>query len=168
MSSERRVPLPGDVSPPFAEWARKALARGSRYNKRTFPDLPRAIFWLRVSVGILTGLLSGLLPLTGWNGFILFGFGAFVLLSLYLGPQFLDVDYTDWSQNELLQEGGMVAFALHMVRVFSGTPPCSGWSSIVLSLTYCGSTGLPVACSFFGARSSRRSTRRLHFLPIRV
>jgi hypothetical protein len=101
---------------PVREWLRKAAVRGARYDKTTFADLPRAVFWLRMVLGVSCGIAAGAAPLTGWSGFILFGATAFGLVMLFLGPAYLDIDFTEFDQSEILQEGSMPAFAIHMVR----------------------------------------------------
>jgi hypothetical protein len=75
---------------PISEWLRKAMWRTTRVNRESFADLPVALFWLRVLIGTITGVIAGALPLTGWSGFILFGV-LFGLTILFVGPAYLDV-----------------------------------------------------------------------------
>ena len=101
-------------------WAAKLSRRNARYTKATFEDLPTAVFWLRVTIAVLCGVVSGLTPLTGWSGFLLFGTAALGAVMLLLGPTWLDVDYDEWGFQELAGEGLMPSFGIFLVRRLKG------------------------------------------------
>ena len=100
---------------PIRTWAAKLSRRGGRFTKSTFEDLPAALLWLRVLIAFGCGLFSGLAPLTGWSGFLLFGVFSVGFVMLLLGPAYLDVDFQDFNQQELLGQGLMPAFAVFLV-----------------------------------------------------
>jgi len=97
-------------------WAVKLMRRNARYTKSTFDDLPTAVFWLRMAIAVLCGVVSGLAPLTGWSGFVVFGAAALGAVMLLLGPTWLDVDYDEWGFQELAGEGLMPSFGIFLVR----------------------------------------------------
>ena len=101
---------------PVTAWAAKLVRRNARYTKSTFEDLPSAVFWLRMAIAVLCGVVSGLAPLTGWSGFVVFGAAALGAVMLLLGPTWLDVDYDEWGFQELAGEGLMPSFGIFLVR----------------------------------------------------
>lgn len=101
---------------PITTWAAKLMLRNARYTKSTFADLPTAVFWLRMAIAVLCGVVSGLAPLTGWSGFVVFGAAALGAVMLLLGPTWLDVDYDEWGFQELAGEGLMPSFGIFLVR----------------------------------------------------
>lgn len=100
---------------PLAQWAVKLTKRGARYTKANFADLPAALLWLRLAIAVVCGVVCGIAPLTGWSGFILFGALAVGAVTLLLGPAYLDIDYDDFSQQELMGEGLMPSIGVFLL-----------------------------------------------------
>lgn len=136
---------------PVSLWALKLSKRGARYTKATFSDLPTALLWLRLAIAVVCGVVCGISPLTGWTGFVIFGVLAVGAVTLLLGPAFLDIDYDDFSQQELMGEGLMPAFGVFMVRLGNTQTTLTTCSPASNACIRCSSSGRP--CSLRSTHS---------------
>ena len=73
-----------------------------------------ALFWIRIVLGLVMGIVWGAIPLKGWIGFLLFIainlMAAFGYVNYYQGFY----DYED--SNEVSQEGLMASLGLFLVK----------------------------------------------------
>ena len=93
----------------------KALKKGSRPSKDSFPELPKLLQQFRLLAGIAVGLLCGLTAATGWTGFTLYGLVAVVATYVYYNV-FLEADLDSFGGPQtLLMEGLQNGLAIMML-----------------------------------------------------
>jgi len=72
------------------------------------------IYWVRIMIGAIVGTAAGVLGLQGMPVLIVFGASLFVLSWAYYS-RFLEIDESDFNEQELLMEGMANALAIFML-----------------------------------------------------
>ena len=108
------MPTAKVVKDQAADVWRKATTPGGAWTKEDFPRLPAALFWLRLIIGLVLGVIAAVLDLRGQIGVVGYAVTSSVIVFLYYA-KFLDVDVEDFGNGSLISEGFMPGLGLYIL-----------------------------------------------------
>jgi hypothetical protein len=84
------------------------IQKGMKYNagwdKDTFRDFPDCVYWIRQFIALFLGIICGILPIYGINGFIVFGLTN-VVVPFWYYAKYSNVNIDDFGSMSLIGEG---------------------------------------------------------------
>mmetsp|Transcript_8927 Transcript_8927/g.13406 ORF Transcript_8927/g.13406 Transcript_8927/m.13406 type:complete len:131 (+) Transcript_8927:67-459(+) len=92
----------------------KGLTYNGCWDKDTFIDYNEVIYWLRQLLGFLIGIFCGVLPVTGFLGFLIFG-SLNVVLPYFFYTNYSNINIDDFGPLNMLIEGFPQSFGVFLL-----------------------------------------------------
>ena len=92
----------------------KFLSIDAGWSKKDFPEVFDVLFWLRVPLSVIAGVVFGFNPFPAPASFFMYGGAVFVLPYVYV-VRVLGMDEEELGQLSLLTEGGGACFGLFVL-----------------------------------------------------